>query len=90
VRVKGKLEPQLVHEALDRRAAGEPTFVALYERGLAAWGEGRLPAARALFVAADGARAGGDPPSRFYVERCDELLARGPSPDFERAFEVSK
>jgi adenylate cyclase len=73
IRVKGKVEPQVVWEALDASHAQDFSFVSAYERARDVFErEGHL-AARPLFVEANASRPGGDPPSQLHVEWCDEL-----------------
>jgi hypothetical protein len=88
--VKGKSEPQLVHEAFEPQAVGDGAFIGLYERALAAWQDRRVGEARALFAQADAARPGGDPPSRLHLAWCDELVAKGLPAGFEPVLAVHK
>jgi class 3 adenylate cyclase len=92
VRVKGKAAPQPVHEAFDPRDVPDQGFITLYAEALAAWTAHEVARARALFVQADAARPGGDPPSRQHVAWCDELIATGlPLPaGFDASLTVAK
>lgn len=90
VRVKGKADPQLVHEAFDPRDVGDRSFIRLYAEGIAAWKARDVASARELFRQADAARPGGDPPSRVHLGWCAELEAHDAPRAFEPVLTVSK
>ncbi|HUX42467.1 MAG TPA: adenylate/guanylate cyclase domain-containing protein [Rectinemataceae bacterium] len=77
IRVKGKAAPELVWEAFENARLPDLTFIELYERARASFEEGDLRSARSMFLAADAARSGGDPPSRLHLDWCGELLEKG-------------
>ncbi len=77
IRVKGKADPQVVWEALDASQPHDYSFIALYERGRQIF-ENEGPAqARPHFEEANAIRPGGDPPSQFHLDWCDELQKNG-------------
>ncbi|MGA2479646.1 MAG: adenylate/guanylate cyclase domain-containing protein [Spirochaetia bacterium] len=77
IRVKGKADPQVVWEALDASQSQDFSFVASYERGRQIFESEGPAAARPHFEEADAIRPGGDPPSRFHLDWCDELQKNG-------------
>ncbi len=88
LRVKGKLEPVVVHELLARK--GElPTekqrVVALYLEGLAAYKRRDFAAAKDRFQAAL-ALDPADGPSRVYLHRAEEYLQSPPPPDWDGVY----
>jgi adenylate cyclase len=77
IRVKGKVEPQIVWEAFDISRLSNASFIGLYEEAREAFEKGDLAAARPLFFSADTSRPDGDKPSRLHCAWCDDLLGRG-------------
>jgi class 3 adenylate cyclase len=86
IRVKGKLQPLAVFEALDVGAGGG--WVAAFERGLAAYEARDFKKARGCFSEADALRPGGDPPSQLYMSWCDGLAVV--PPDWEPVLTTHK
>jgi len=89
VRVKGKVEPQLVWEALDPSHVADLGFVEAYHHARKVFESEGSAAARPLFVHADSTRPGGDPPSQVHLKWCDELEQNG-RPAGDCVFSVSK
>lgn len=77
IRVKGKVEPQIVWEVFDDSRVPNLEFIAIYERARAIFESGDIIAARPMFIEADGARLGGDPPSRIHSSWCEDLIVKG-------------
>ena len=84
VAVYGRSEGVAIYELLAMAGDGladRPDWVVAYEAGLAAYGDRRWSEAERHFMTADG-RAGGDPPSRLFLERCRTLIADPPGADW--------
>jgi adenylate cyclase len=89
VRVKGKREPVHIYELL-ALAPATPELAAFVERfrwGLSAYAAQRWDEAIARFREADELR-GGDPTSRKYVERCEEMKREPPGPEWDGVFQM--
>jgi adenylate cyclase len=77
IRVKGKAEPQIVWEAFDAARVPDLGFIAIYEQARGVFESGQAAAAHPLFIEADAARLGVDPPSRLHSAWCEDLMAKG-------------
>jgi adenylate cyclase len=85
--VQGRAEPLDLFEALpatDPRVARLP----LWEKAAAALQRGQFAEARALFAEASAGLD--DPPARFQIARCDDLVANPPGPGWTLAVHRSK
>ena len=71
IRVKGKLHPITVHEALEPQAVGP--WVGAYELGIEAYERQDFAAARGHFQIADELRPGGDAPSKLHLAMLQTL-----------------
>jgi len=89
VRVKGKVQPQIVWEALDTSQVPDLGFLQAYHHARTVFESDGPSAARPHFVHADDSRPGGDPPSQVHVRWCDEIKS-GKGNAEDRAFHVSK
>ncbi len=88
VAVKGKSEPVAVYELIG--APGQfgtltPELLATYEEGTRLYREQRFEAAAAAFAEVLAARPD-DGPSRMYLDRCRDLAAAPPPPDWDGVF----
>ena len=85
VAVFGRTEGMAVHELLAMAEGADLAafaWVKDYEAGIAAYGRRDFDGALKLFEAVNAARPGGDAPSRIFIERCRELIATPPGPDW--------
>lgn len=85
VAVYGRAEGMAVHELLamaEGADTGSFAWAPAYEAGLNAYRERDFNRALQLFGSVDGARPGGDPPSRIFMERCRALIATPPPADW--------
>jgi adenylate cyclase len=85
VAVYGRTEGIAIYELLalaGQGAAERFAWVKDYESGLVAYRARRWDEAAHLFAAVNAARDGGDRPSQIFIERCRELLANPPGPDW--------
>jgi adenylate cyclase len=88
VAVKGKAQPVAVYELIGR--AGEfgsftPELLATYERGIHLYRDQDFAAAAEAFREVLAVRPH-DGPSAMYLERCDELMAAPPPPDWDGVY----
>ncbi len=88
VTVKGKAQPVAVYELIGR--AGEfgpftPELLDVYERGIYLYRRQRFAEAEAAFQYVLTAR-GEDGPAAMYLERCAELTAAPPPPDWDGVY----
>jgi adenylate cyclase len=90
IRVAGKAAPVDVFEALDPAQIGDPSFIATFDRALAAFERNDFDLARDLFLLANSQRRGGDEPSRGYAHWCEKLLLGGPPVGWEPVFDTHK
>ena len=84
VAVYGRSEGVAIYELLGMAAdapGDQPAWVARYEAGLAAYRDRRWAEAERHFAAA-AERAGGDEPSRIFIERCRALAAAPPGAEW--------
>jgi len=87
VAVFGRTEGMAVHELLamaDGADAAAFAWVIDYEAGIDAYGRRDFRGALQLFEAVEAARSGGDAPSSIFIERCRQLIATPPGPDWSR------
>ncbi|HLL81566.1 MAG TPA: hypothetical protein VK420_02900, partial [Longimicrobium sp.] len=84
LRVKGKAQPVRVYEVLCRHTVEVPAHVETYARGLALYRERRFDAALEAFSAI----ADIDPPARVFRERCQQLLAHPPGPEWDGVYSL--
>lgn len=71
-KVKGRREVTVIHELLGPMPeGGEPDWVRLYGRALAAYEDKDIERARGLFLETAGARGAEDGPSRFFLRRIE-------------------
>jgi adenylate cyclase len=88
LRVKGKLEPVLVHELLARKGAlpaEKRRVVDTYLEGLALYKQREFAKAKERFEAAL-ALDPSDGPSKVYLHRAQEYLATPPPPDWDGVY----
>jgi adenylate cyclase len=88
LRVKGKLEPVVVHELLARKgelSAEKQRVVDLYLEGLAVYKRRDFAAAKERFQAAL-ALDPSDGPSKVYLHRAEEYLQTPPPPDWDGVY----
>ena len=85
VAVYGRTESMAIYELLamtDEVGEDARAWVSSYEDGLGAYADRRWSEAGQHFAAADAERAGGDPPSRLFIERCRTLMRHPPGEDW--------
>jgi adenylate cyclase len=85
VAVYGRSEGVAIYELLamaDDGIGARPDWALRYEAGLAAYRDRRWAEAERHFMAVKTERAGGDPPSQLFVERCRALIAEPPGADW--------
>ena len=91
VRVKGKKHPVMIYELIctNNDAADHEPYVGIFEEGLAKYKQGLWDEAIALFGRVLEMRPD-DPPSRLYINRCEELKRTPPEGVWDGVFTMTR